>query len=210
MAPRTLRRGSTQFKEHEFETSSRSRAEDLEAIGQPPNKAVFPNREKETKATKINKEQDAKYKHQVTCTDQAEKSRTSEANDVKTEEKMCPEHAAALSVADESESCEVAVKLEGISGRYVQRKAPLRRQRQGREPSRRERKEPREPDHARYLEQTKSTSESESQVQSEAPREKRVQTKTRFTANSRELQPRKRCQTCLKYERQSMKALLYM
>ena len=66
------------------------------------------------------------------------------------------------------------------------------------------------PDHARYLEQTKSTSESESPVQSEARREKRVQTKTRFTVYSRERQPRKRCQTCLKYERQSMKALLYM
>ena len=35
-----------------------------------------------------------------------------------------------------------------------------------------------EPDHACHFEQTKSKSQSESQVQSEAPREKRVQTKT--------------------------------
>ena len=74
VAPRTLRRGSTQFKEHEFETSSRSRAEELEAIGQPPNKAVDPNPEKETEVTKINKAQDAKYKHQIARTEPAEPS----------------------------------------------------------------------------------------------------------------------------------------
>ena len=38
--------------------------------------------------------------------------------------------------------------------------------------------------------------------QSEAPREERVQTKRRLTINRRERQPKERCQTCVKHERE--------